>query len=179
MSQGSPDPEDFPSARPIAGDFRRRLPHFEGSGAPLFVTFATIRRWVLPPSARDLAMQHLLHDHGKRLWVVCAVVMPDHVHLVYRPFADPAGHRYTKAEVVGAIKGASAHAINRLLGRKGAVWQAESFDHVVRRSEALDGKLDYICHNPVRRGLCDSPDQYPWLWRSWKIKPESSDQPPP
>lgn len=154
-------------AKPLTGDFKRRLPHFEGSGSPIFTTFCTAGRWELPPSARDLVMGHILHDHGVRLWVICAVVMPDHVHLVYRPYVDPGGNRYTKGEVIGAMKGAASHSVNKLLERTGPVWQAESFDHVVRRSEGLDAKLDYICNNPVRKGLCSSPDLYPWLYRSW------------
>lgn len=112
-------------------------------------------------------MRHILHDHKKRFRVICAVAMPDHVHLMYWPYADADENRYTKGEVIGAIKGASAHSINKLLGRRGSVWQDESFDHVVRRSESIEGKAEYICQNPVRAGLCKSPDEYRWLWRAW------------
>lgn len=50
------------------------------------------------------------------------------------------------------IKGASARAIQQHLGQHGAVWQEESFDHVLRASENLDAKCDYILQNPVRAG---------------------------
>ena len=28
-------------------------------------------------------------------------------------------------------------------------------------------KLPYICENPVRKGLVDFVDDYPWFWREW------------
>ena len=63
---------------------------------------------------------------------------------------------YSLAELIGAIKGASSHEINRKLGRSGNVWQEESFDHVLRRSEALDEKIVYMLDNPVRAGIVSS-----------------------
>ena len=70
------------------------------------------------------------------------------------------------AEILDAIKGASAHLINRSLHRHGCVWQEEYFDHVLRSSEALDPKVGYILDNPVRRGLVETPDQ--WQWSSFR-----------
>jgi hypothetical protein len=64
-----------------------------------------------------------------------------------------------------AIKGASAHKINRLLERSGKVWQTECFDRVLRSSEKLDEKMQYILDNPVRKGLVSAGAEYRWLWR--------------
>jgi len=61
----------------------------------------------------------------------------------------------------------SARRINQLLGRSKPVWLDESFDHVVRLSEASEAKFAYVCNNPVRAGLVSRTDDYPWLWRSW------------
>ena len=160
-------PESLPSARPAPHDFFRHLPHFEGNGAPLFVTFSTMKHWQLPPMARNSVLGHILHDHMRKMCLICTVVMPDHVHILYSPEQDSDGDRYTKTEIVGTIKSVSAHSINKALARKGPVWQDESFDHVIRREESLEAKADYICENPVRKGLCASPDEYPFLWRAW------------
>jgi putative transposase len=70
-------------ARQAPGDFVRHLPHFEGRGNPLYVTFATKDRWHLPEAARELVLKHILHDHRVKMSLVCAVVMPDHAHLLY------------------------------------------------------------------------------------------------
>ncbi len=50
-------------------------------------------------------------------------------------------------------KGATARLINRSLGRTGSLWQAETFDHIVR-SEAQFGHFRrYIAGNPEKAGL--------------------------
>jgi REP element-mobilizing transposase RayT len=96
-----------------------------------------------------------------------AVVMPDHVHLVFTALQDDDGTTYSLEEIMSGIKGASAHSINRALGRKGHVWQDESMDHVARAAESLRAKAEYICENPVRKGLVNDTGEYAWLWREW------------
>jgi REP element-mobilizing transposase RayT len=90
--------------------------------------------------------------------------MPDHVHLLLTPLSDDNGNAYSLIEVLQAIKGVSAHSVNRALGRSGPVWQDESFDHVLRSDESFDEKLEYLRQNPVRRGLVAKPEDYRWLW---------------
>jgi len=63
------------------------------------------------------------------------------------------------------IKSTSAHRINRTLNQAGQIWQHESFDHVLRREESIPAKVQYICENPVRAGLVNSPEEYRWLGR--------------
>ncbi len=55
--------------------------------------------------------------------------------------------------------------INVLLGRSGAIWQEEFFDHVLRSNDSLAEKVDYICQNPVRAGLVKVEGEYRWLRR--------------
>ena len=91
--------------------------------------------------------------------------MPDHVHLIFTPLINGRKQEYySLAEIMGAIKGASAQLINCALGRTGRVWQAESFDRVLRSSESLDAKIAYILDNPARKGLVGSFADYPWMW---------------
>jgi REP-associated tyrosine transposase len=92
------------------------------------------------------------------------VVMPDHVHMLFTPLRDDNG-TYTLAEILQAMKGPSAHRVNKCLGRTGTVWNQEYFDCALRKEEAIAVKLDYIMANPVRAGLADHPFDYPWLWR--------------
>jgi REP element-mobilizing transposase RayT len=93
--------------------------------------------------------------------------MPDHVHILLTPARDDEGSTYGFAEIMSAIKGASSHRINQVLGRRGRVWQPESFDRAVRTAESLRQKAEYICENSVRAGLVDSVDEYRWIWREW------------
>ena len=71
-----------------------------------------------------------------------------------------------------SLKGTTAHRINKLLHRSGAVWQEESFDHVLRSDESLKLKCEYIRQNPVRRGLVQKSEDYRWLWLNPKLASE-------
>lgn len=156
----------LPPAKRNPHAFKRHMPHYEVWGAPLFITFLTKQRWHLPPEARAIVLDCILHDHRKKMRLICVVVMPDHVHILYAPRNDLEGIRYTKTGIIEAIKSISARRINKLLARSGAVWQSESFDHVLRSDESAVEKEQYICNNPLRKGLCERIEDYPYLWRA-------------
>jgi REP element-mobilizing transposase RayT len=128
------------------------------------VTFVTSEHWVLPPTARDIVLQACLYFNGTKIDLRATVVMPDHVHLIFIALRDETGECFSFAEILGSIKGFSAHSINKVLRRRGSVWLDESFDHVVRCEEKFEQKIEYVRQNPVRRGLVRTPEQYRWLW---------------
>jgi len=98
--------------------------------------------------------------------------MPDHVHMIFTPLVDvERAEIFSLARITKAIKGTSAHLINRQLGRPGRVWQEESFDRVLRVSEKVDEKTAYILNNPVRKGLVNFSEQYRWLWVAPRPEP--------
>ena len=109
-------------------------------------------------------MEACTHVHNKKCILHAAVVMPDHVHLIFTPMADVDGS-FSIPQIMHAIKSESAHRINKALNRKGKVWQDESFDHVLRGDESLAGRMEYLSENPVRAGLVQNPAEYRWLWR--------------
>ncbi len=154
-------------AKPTKEFYRRNLPHLQAEDKVYFVTFTTYKRWQLPESVRGLIIKHCLHDHGIKLHMFGIVVMPDHVHMIFAPLKDGSGNPFGLSEIMGGIKGASAHSINKFLNRWGRVWQDESFDHILRSDEKAESKVEYICQNPVRKGLVKEVDDYVWLWREW------------
>jgi len=115
--------ESLPAGVPLAKQgkaaYRRNLPHLQAEGKTIFLTFCTANHFVLPESVRTQVLQHCLHDHGSKIRVHGAVVMPDHVHMVFTPLWDAQGYPYTLAEITNGIKGASAHSVNFVLNRKG------------------------------------------------------------
>lgn len=118
-----------------------------------------------PTEARDIALDSCRHDHLRSMELHIAVVMPDHVHIIVSPLADYDRVRmYPISEIMQAIKSASAHRINKRLGRSGKVWQDEYFDSVIHRSESLQAKMEYVRENPVRAGLASRVEDYPWMW---------------
>ena len=97
--------------------------------------------------------------------------MPDHVHLLLTIFKDARGVEIPFYEILGDIKSASVHKINKALNHTGRVWLNEAFDRMTREGE-FDKQLEYIIMNPVRRGLVKNPDDYPWLWYESQKKPK-------
>jgi hypothetical protein len=63
---------------------RRNLPHLEVSGATYFVTFRCCSNIELPPAARDLVIAEFRACDQKSIDLDVAVVMPDHVHSIFR-----------------------------------------------------------------------------------------------
>jgi REP element-mobilizing transposase RayT len=145
-------------------EYRRRLPHFQKTGRPLFITFRKLGRDPLPAEARSIVLEHCVYPHDKTILLHSAVVMPEHVHLLLTPLNDDRGSIIPLHRVLKGIKGVSARRVNQLLATQGPLWQDESFDHVLRSDESFQAKVDYIRQNPVRRGLVSTPDAYPWLW---------------
>jgi putative transposase len=154
--------------------YRRRLPHLQRDDKRHFVTFCSFLRWNLPDVARSIALQCCVHDNDIKHFLHVAVIMPDHVHLIFTPLVNSMKREvYSLAEIMGGIKGASAQLINRELNRRGKVWQTESFDRVLRSSESLDAKIAYILENPVRAGLVSCWQNYRWMWRRPEKAPDS------
>jgi REP element-mobilizing transposase RayT len=118
-------------------EYRRRLPHYQKDDRVVFVTFCCGCLDPLPEVVRDIVLRHCLHDQGTKAMIHAAVVMPNHVHLLLTPLRDLDGRLYSLVEILQGIKGASAHSLNRALGRSGPVWEEESFDHVLRRRRSL------------------------------------------
>src|SRR6266436_3616467 len=149
---------------------KRRLPHFERPWGKYAVSFSTHKRRQLIPRERDVVLQSILHahEHGQyELYAAC--VMPDHVHLLFEPQVkdqDAEGRAvfWSLTEILHGIKSVTAHRINKESGRRGAVWDRESFDRLIRSESDLEEKFSYICRNPWDAGVADSNEEYQWLW---------------
>lgn len=97
---------------------------------------------------RRLGVSALVEDvlryyDGERYELGEYVVMPNHVHAVVAPLQG-----YELSTVLQTWKSYSAHKINALVGRKGKLWQKETFDHIVRSPEQLERINAYIRDNP-------------------------------
>ena len=83
------------------------------------------------------------------------VVMSNHVHLLVTP-------RVTSNRWLGPLKGFTGFSANRILARSGPFWQDESYDHLVRNLEEFNRISRYIENNPVKAGLVNSAEEFPW-----------------
>ena len=90
--------------------------------------------------------------------------MSSHVHALVQPLIQSKGGTFDLAEILHSVKSFSAHQINRQRERHGSIWQDERFDRIVRDEMEFKEKWEYIRNNPVKNGLCQSPEKYPWLY---------------
>lgn len=139
----------------------RNLPHWSLEGAWYYVTFC-VGSGVLKDHEKSLVLDHIKSGHGKLYRLVAACVMPDHVHVILCPND---GHSLSR--VMRMIKGATARLINLRRGTRGPIWQAESWDRIIRDDRECQQKLRYVLLNPVEEGLVDDPWAYPW----WYLNP--------
>ncbi|MGB7068590.1 MAG: AMP-binding protein [Pyrinomonadaceae bacterium] len=109
----------------------------------------------------------ILNENAKSCNLIAWVIMPNHVHLLLRPLE---GH--SLSGIMKSIKSVSSHKINRALGRKGPVWQPDYFDRYIRDADHFVKTFRYIERNPVKAGLCSSPEN--WKFSSTGTRTPSS-----
>lgn len=138
------------------------MPHWRQDGAVYFVT------WRLHKSQKELAalereiiVSTLKHFDGQRLDLFAFVVMPDHVHVLVRPYEG-----YLLHELVHSWKSFTANRLQREGGRGGKVWQEDYFDRIIRDEAEFLEKAQYILNNPLK--INPPVDEYQWVW----VKPE-------
>ncbi len=93
----------------------------------------------------------------ERAYLLGYAIMPDHFHalLVPRPPHSLSG-------LLQTIKGYTSRMINRRSGTSGPLWQRSFFDRLIREEAQLLATVEYIHANPVRAGLVDDVEAYPW-----------------
>ena len=74
--------------------------------------------------------------------------MPNHVHWLLMPLP---GH--SLGTILAHLKGYSAGLVNKHLRRKGALWQRETYDRLVRDGRELIRTRAYIRDNPAKARL--------------------------
>jgi REP element-mobilizing transposase RayT len=109
--------------------------------------------YLAKPAVAAVVAEALQHFHLSRYLLYAWCVMPNHVHILFRPLP---GHAL--AEILHSWKSYSVREANRLLGRSGKFWRREYFDHIIRSEEEFYRTVGYILKNPQRAGLKD------WRW---------------
>ena len=91
-------------------------------------------------------------------WVGDYLLMPNHVHFFARASrtADP------MKKWVQIWKSVSARALLKRCGLAGPLWQEDYFDRYLRSGENYTDKWRYVEVNPVRAGLVEQPEDWPY-----------------
>jgi REP element-mobilizing transposase RayT len=129
-----------------------------------FITTCTVRRRPILATHEVAAIMidEWRNAHDRHGWALGRyVIMPDHVHFFCRAELD------SKALPVfmQRWKEWTSKQVARDLKVSGRVWQPRKlsgFDHVLRSSESYSQKWDYVKENPVRAGLVQKSDDWPF-----------------
>jgi REP element-mobilizing transposase RayT len=144
---------------------QRMLPHWEYEGSIYFITFCTWNRLILSPAARQVVLDACLFFNAQRYDLFALVVMPDHVHMLIQPLPKTDTEYWSLSSILHSIKSYSAKQIPKVMPHLGTIWQPERYDRIVRDDRAFTAIWHYICQNPVKAQLADSPSSYPFLWQ--------------
>jgi len=123
----------------------------------------------------DQVAESLHYRDGNAYRLDAFSIMPNHVHVVFKPLpkkdsAPPCpnevGEAYhSLATIMQSLKGYTAHECNRLLQREGEFWAHESYDHFVRDNEEWQRIVEYVLKNPVKAGFVKERRQWKWNYR--------------
>lgn len=133
-------------------------------------------QWLKDEKVCELVFQAIKFYDTKKYNIVAFTLMPNHVHLIIQPIVpnksdvemnktpmDNAS-RYILTKCLQDLKRYTAVKSNEILGRSGAFWHHESYDHVVRDKKELRRIVKYILNNPVKAGLVDSWEEWKWSY---------------
>ena len=158
MDNQSRTPQRGVPTRPV----RKRLPHevplwLDPSKEDYFITVCCRERGrnqLANPLEGPALVQTIKHRNDRQLWYAhLAVIMPDHAHLLVS-----FGTIETRIQiVVSKWKEWTAKSL-------GIQWQRDFFEHRLRKEESFREKADYVLANPVRAGLVERVEDWPYVF---------------
>jgi putative transposase len=103
------------------------------------------------------------HAAACEFFVHAYCVMPDHVHVL----AEGVTETSNLLKFVESFKQETAVEFARTARRR--LWQFKYYDHILRRADSFESVAWYIWLNPVRKGLCRAPADYPFAGSFTKL----------
>ena len=111
---------------------------------------------------RNVILQMKKIDDEDHVATIAWVIMPDHIHWLFELKSNN-----DLGTVIKKFKGRSARKLNLLLGEKGTFWQHAYYDHALRSDEDIKKVARYIVANPLRAGLVERIEDYPYWDAVW------------
>jgi putative transposase len=152
---------------------RRGLKRYYGAGHLHFITCSCYRRqpFLGSPRSRDMFLAVLERMRERYQFVVVGyVIMPEHIHLL---ISEPQEKNpsvvmqalklgFARRIVVEAKRRTSPLQANLFNHAPRHIWQKRFYDFNVWTEHKRIEKLRYMHRNPVKRGLTQSPELWPW-----------------
>jgi len=135
--------------------------------------------WLKDQRIAAMVVDSLRYRDGKVYRLDAYCIMSNHVHVVFAPFLterdlmegrSARGLTFMSFQppldvIMHSLKSFTAQEANKLIGRTGAFWEAESYDHVIRTHAEFHRVVAYVLNNPVKARLVRRCQEWPWSWR--------------
>jgi REP element-mobilizing transposase RayT len=133
----NPDPLSDDQRREYAERFPERFQKWLDAGRGACV--------LRNPACGQIVADAMRFFDDQRYHLDAWVIMPNHVHAIFQ--ATPP---HTPKEILHSWKSYTANKINEFLKQTGALWQKESYDHIIRSPAQLYHYQRYIAQNPAK-----------------------------
>lgn len=120
--------------------------------------------WLRNPDVAQLVSDALHYRDGRVYNLDTFSIMSNHVHVTFTPLEKEDDSFHSLSSIMHSLKIYTALKGNDILKREGQFWQHENYDHYVRDEAELSRIRKYILNNPVKAGLVESWDEWPWTY---------------
>ena len=136
-----------------------RLRRLVVSDSWFFITCRVLPWRGILTAAEFACLGEVIHErrakHG--FFLSAWVFLPNHWHAIFYP-----PYPLTISRVMEAIKVGATKRINRSRGEAGLLFQPRFFDRALRTVREYHEKVEYLHLNPVKAGLVNRPEDWPW-----------------
>jgi putative transposase len=139
-----------------------RIPLYREMRPVIFITTCTYNRKQILASVdtASILLEELRESLSRHGWLIGRyVIMPDHVHFLC---AEGSERAKPLSRFMQSWKQWTSKRISRLMMISPPVWQKGFFDHVIRSQGMMRCKWEYIQRNPLRAGLVERVEDWPW-----------------
>ena len=98
------------------------------------------------PAIKKIVEDAFKYHDTKRYDLIEFIVMPNHVHVLIKPFEGESLSR-----IVRVWKSYTALKANRYLNRKGKFWMNDYFDRYIRNEQHFERVIEYIRNNGKKK----------------------------
>lgn len=147
--------ENLPGDHPAVVTLRQRIVQYEDAGHGAC--------WLRDDRIATVAQTALLYFDGQRYRLIAWCIMPNHVHVLIETWPG-----YPLDKVLHSWKSFTALQANRLLNRTGEFWAREYYDRFIRDERHFAQTMAYIEQNPVKAGLVESAEAWPFSSAAWR-----------
>ena len=108
--------------------------------------------------------------HAFETIAIC--IFPEHLHCIWRLPTGDADYsnrwRMLKSRFTKSLPTSIDTRKGRRKGERG-IWQRRFWEHSIRDEQDLDRHIDYIHWNPVKHGLVETPEDWPFsTYHDWQ-----------